>query len=476
MIRKNIGPIDYLVFIFIPVILFVLFRCHLDDLLWGDEIFPYMDSVYYMINTKISLLPQDLPEDIFKGHPVLFPALFAILIKYFELEIESIRFLTLGVTCASIYCLWYLIRNYTSEIFAAIAVLLFLSNPALSGYALAFVPETLFILCNLLSIIYLIKRRYLLFIIFCNLLVMIKITGVIFPISILVSTIFSFYMGIISKEEVMKYLKVVFYGSFSFIVFFTLQKLDKGWFFYPYHIELTSFKDNFLISLGQSIFLLVYSLNILLFFIYRKSSIMNFEKILFIFITLGYFSFNTLYFLVPRYLIPLNYFIFILCLIQLFDAVKKDHVKMSFIVCSLFITILIKNSLSKSLDLEFFSQNHYKRTELYKSFTDRIMQLNLKEAKVCIDDWVYKVAVSNHRYGYFNSPYDVNLYNNSNCDDPDYLIVSDMSITNSDIFEHLASKSGGKYISFEKKDLDLLDFEVLREESGKNWIKLLKIK
>ena len=217
-------------------VVFVVFRW--EDLylpLFWDELGVYGPGVFSMLDHGIGLLPSSLDPELSRGHPLLFYAFYAWYASIFGTDLLVLRIPGILITISLAWTLWIVGRSFLSTATAALAGGLFLAIPAVFAQSGLILPEMMLSLFILLSLFFAAKERFWPYLIVASLAILTKETGILIPIAGSV-----WYLFRRTKEKWRKAL-IALSPLLVFAIFLLIQRIQNGWFFFPYHEELISF-------------------------------------------------------------------------------------------------------------------------------------------------------------------------------------------------------------------------------------------
>lgn len=208
-----------------------------------DEAWVYGPAIKKMVSSGLSILPSALPEDISRGHPLLFHFIYSIIPTIFGTSnfiLHLSAFCLNALWCVGIY---FILSKLTNSIIAVIGLVFLLMNNIILAQIGLILPEFFLGSFIIYSIYFYSVKNYTFFIIFCSLALLIKESALILPISI---WLFEIINTSLSKEA--KKLKKII--SFSLIIgtcglpiglFLLIQYFQRGYFFFPEHLGLIEF-------------------------------------------------------------------------------------------------------------------------------------------------------------------------------------------------------------------------------------------
>src|SRR4030095_7771333 len=322
-----------------------------------DEAWSYIPAISKMSHQCPCLMPGCIDMDLYRGHPLLFYFLSALWMKFVSNSLFSMHLFGLiisVITLISFFRLMNLFLNGTWALFGTSILMLQEVFFVQSSFVL---PEIMIMFLTIESLRNYVKCRRIYFLIYAGLLGIVKETGVLI--------LLGFFLFHLLEEKKLTGKSIWIYLSLiPAIIFYGIQKIKFGWFFYPLHLGLIddSFKSilakfeiiiKFLfLNQGRGVLLFLVICSIII-YLYRSAILKSEEKkiirliglIAIIFIIFSVFNFLMLRYLL--FLFPL--LILIACI--LFQNVARDkmmyYVGISFILFVGFMYSIAINYKSK---------------------------------------------------------------------------------------------------------------------------------
>jgi len=229
--------------LWIAVIVFVLFKLPaLHYLFYWDESWSYEPAIKLMYHHGPSLMPNAIDTNFSRGHPLLFYFSVAAWMKLFGPQAISQHAFSLTVFVLLIITVYEVCRHFFNERTALLSLAIVPLQAILFVQSTMMLPEIMLALLALLSICFYIKKKYFLTFFFLSATMLTKESGMVIGLLLGIdSTIRLFNNNYLLKDRAYNFLSVLF-ASFVIIGFFVLQKALNGWFLFPEHIGLISFK------------------------------------------------------------------------------------------------------------------------------------------------------------------------------------------------------------------------------------------
>jgi len=217
---------------------------HLELPYFWDEAWVYAPAVLEMHKNGLSLLPDAIPPELSRGHPLLFHFLAALWTKIFGTGFFAVHSFPLLVSVALLIAVYCFGKTFFSPLVGLLSVLILAVQPLFLAQSSFLLPEIMLALWTVLCLYYYLKEKWILFIVFASLMLLTKESGVVLLVAIGLWTLFENIF--LKKEPVFKAdsLKSYFYIASPMIVtgaYFVIQKMQQGWFLYPEHIGMLTF-------------------------------------------------------------------------------------------------------------------------------------------------------------------------------------------------------------------------------------------
>lgn len=330
------------IFPFIIIIIFILFK--FNDLFlpyFWDEAWSYIPAIKAMASEGPSLMPNSISPELYRGHPLMFYFLSSLWINIFGSEIWITKLFSLLISSFLLFCIFNFVNKFFDYI-SAILTLLFLSiQSVFFVQSTLLLPEILLALFTILSIHSYFSKKYFLTAIWLSLALYTKESGFVIYIIIISYELF----GIIFKKNKLKNFVILLIPLFLISIFFFLQKVIVGWFFFPEHLgfisinkffsQLNSYSSYLFIFMGRNLLSFFGIISLIFIFIKRfklakeKKSILIFSLIYII----AFLFFSSINFYSPRYLLsilPFSIMIFIFLIKTVLEKYNKIFIILIF--------------------------------------------------------------------------------------------------------------------------------------------------
>lgn len=202
-----------------------------------DELGVYAPGANYMFENGPGLLPSALDPEYSHGHPLLFYFLNALAFSVLGNTVFAGHIVPMLGAIALIITLYFFAAKHTDKRFAFLVILVLIAQPLFYAQSAMMLPEIFVALFFLISLSNYMQGKMFMYAIAGACAILTKETGVVIPFIVFCSEI---VIAVRRKswKGFGKKLLVIFIPVFIFIVFISIQKIQNGWFFFPYHIGL----------------------------------------------------------------------------------------------------------------------------------------------------------------------------------------------------------------------------------------------
>jgi len=335
----------YLLLSLVVIILFVIYKIpFLNFPFYWDEAWVYGPSVRLMAENVPSLLPDALPIDYSRGHPLFFHFFGALWAKVFGSSLISLHSFALTVSVFLLVVSFKFAKEFFSEKIAFITVLTLSLQPIFLAQSVLVLPEVMLALFSLLTIYYYLKKKFIWYFIFGTALIMTKESGVVVFCAL---SLFSFLINI--KKLKLKYLIVDILKILSplvvIFIYLYIQYSMYGWFFFPGHIDFITTDLSAVwnkLTDGYGAYLAIYQGRNLLFFssvlifiyllIRKKKLEYKNMLLLFLIFIIGFLMFSSLNFFSNRYIMCIILPFILLTVGIIFQGLKNKYIMIVFLI------------------------------------------------------------------------------------------------------------------------------------------------
>lgn len=479
-LTKNLKIDYYFLGILLLIVGFVIFKIpHLSLPFYWDEAWPFSHAVFKMFEHGPSLMPDAIPTEISRGHPLLFHFLASVWMKIFGTSLIANNVFPLFLSVLLILSIYFFAKKLLSAETGLIASIVFCLQAVFLAQSSFLLLEVLLALFAIWVIYFYLNKQKILYIIFASLLMMTKESGITLVATLvfweIIRVLFIKSDKTISAKAFIINLIVLIVPVFLVAIYFIVQKIIHGWYFFPLHVDFMSFefgviKNKFLIILNFIFFaqgryiitlLILLSLVVKLFISKRAFAEGKWEvlSILLLFI-LAFKAFSSLNFLSNRYLLitlPPLMLIFSHLLITAFKQ-SKVVIYAGLIIAGVILVVFNTKKLNNHDDnLGYIDQvkvhqqmvNYCEQQNLYDStiLTHFLMFVNLSSP------YAGYLSDTNHK---FNSIVNERGFSN----DVDYCVFS--AIEYFPVFDSIKTEA----------DMELIK----RFEKNIAWVELYKVK
>jgi 4-amino-4-deoxy-L-arabinose transferase-like glycosyltransferase len=362
---------------------------------YWDEAWSYKPAVENMYKTGLSLFPNAISSETYKGHPLFFYFISSLWLNIFGNTVFSSKLFALSVSVLLMITTFLFTKFLTKDKILAILSTLLLSVQAIFiAQSTLLLPEMLLTVLSLSTWLFYFKNQKLLYILTASLSLLTKETAIVLIVSIFISEITFNFKSL--KTDFKKYLEEKYYliiPIIPIVVFFIIQKINSGWIFYPEHINLMEFGQAFFDKLetyfgllviyqGRN-FIFLLALLELFFIIIQKIKIDKKKEIisLSIFIIL-YIIFSSLNFFSPRYIISVIP-VFIILIVYLINIAIKNK-KISY-------ALLIALSISPL----YYNYTHFQDFDHCIGYVN-VIDVQKKMTNYCEENNFYDKEIATH--------------------------------------------------------------------------------
>ncbi len=208
-----------------------------------DELGVYSRGAIHLYDNKLSLLPNAIPDELSRGHPILVPFYFALWFKIFGCYPLVAHIAAACINTAAFVFVYHILKKYINVWLAAAAAFMIFLQPFILAQSTLVLPEIPLFFATAAATYFFISNRYWLTSLFLILALQIKESALILPLAFYIS-----YLWVNRKFELIPLLQVFILPVLSFALFILIQKLQRGYYFYPLHTSLMSFDDYFILE------------------------------------------------------------------------------------------------------------------------------------------------------------------------------------------------------------------------------------
>lgn len=211
---------------------------------FGDEAWVYAPALQKMCDNGLSLLPNALPVELSRGHPLLFHFLGGAWLKIFGTSFTANHGFALFISVCLLLSIYIFAKEFFSRLVGLISVLFMVVQPLFIVQSSMLYPEILVALFTIITLFAFLKERKLLYVIMGTMLLMTKESGVVLIFALFIWLIFKqVYFEkkkLFEKKFILENLYLI-YPLLLIFVYFLIQRTMLGWFFYPEHTDYMDF-------------------------------------------------------------------------------------------------------------------------------------------------------------------------------------------------------------------------------------------
>ena len=227
--RKYNSILWLIILLFILLCLAILNRPY-----FWDEAWSYMPAIHEMANHSPCLYPGCISPELYRGHPLLFYFVSSGWMKWINPSPISMHLLALLIASLALVSLFKLSLLFLDSLYAVLSVPLLILQEVFLAQASFVLPEVLLMFLLTQALRYFVLKKYFHFFIYGSLMGLTKETGLVLLLPFLFITIFT-------KTQPFSKSLPVYASALPAILFYIVQKLNLGWFFYPLHIDMIDF-------------------------------------------------------------------------------------------------------------------------------------------------------------------------------------------------------------------------------------------
>lgn len=323
----------YLLLFFLALVIFIIAKIPALYLpYFWDELGVYSRSSMYLAEHGLSLLPADLPPELSRGHPLLFPFIYGLAYKLFGLNVVVGHSVSLIVSILLVCSVYYIISKEKNRLAGLLAAVLLMVQPVFFAQSVMVLPEIMLALLCLWAVYTCYKKQWLLFAVFAAAAIMIKESAIILPAFAIVYAIVLKLRG--DDTVSLKYAALIVSPWFLFGMFLLVQKVQNGWYFFPLHIESVSLTRqyilqqnslvfNFLFGQGRCLYLVILALATIVLLLRNKLRLYGSFVLATLLFGAAFYAFCIVNFYMDRYTLPLLPMLCSLVVLALYEVWKQ---------------------------------------------------------------------------------------------------------------------------------------------------------
>ncbi|MCI5130880.1 MAG: phospholipid carrier-dependent glycosyltransferase [Candidatus Electrothrix sp. EH2] len=227
--------------IYLLITSFFLFKLiHLPIPYFWDELGVYSRAALYLFDHGISLLPDAMPPELSRGHPLLCSVFFALGYKLFGPQVWGGHLTALLLSCALLYLLYRFTRDFFDHKTALLSSVLLAVQPIFIAQSSMVLPEVMLTFFCTASLYAYLRGRFIQLALFSTLAILTKETAIILPCCLGPPVILTMLRNGINRKRLAEFF-LVCTPLFAWGLFLLIQKIRNGWFFFPLHTGYISF-------------------------------------------------------------------------------------------------------------------------------------------------------------------------------------------------------------------------------------------
>lgn len=227
--------------IYLLIALFFLFKLnHLHLPYFWDELGVYARAALQMFDHKISLMPDAIPPELSRGHPLLCTVIFSAGFRIFGPHVWAGHLIALLWSCGLLYLLYRFARDFFDQQTALLASALLAVQPVFIAQSSMVLPEIMLAFFCTATIYAYLQKQFWLVALFSSLAILTKETAVVLPVSLGLPILLTILRNGISRKKLTE-LGLISVPLVIWGIFLLIQKVQNGWFFFPLHTGYVSF-------------------------------------------------------------------------------------------------------------------------------------------------------------------------------------------------------------------------------------------
>ncbi|MEZ4776939.1 MAG: glycosyltransferase family 39 protein [Bacteroidia bacterium] len=200
-----------------------------------DELGVYGRGILHMVDHGPGMLPSSLPPELSRGHPLFFYFFFSLGGWISGFSLPFLHGMALWVTIGLFAAVYFAGKQLMGEWVGLAATLFMMVMPVVFAQATLILPEMMLALLVFLGLYTFFKKRFGWYFILCGLALLTKESAIVLP---LATALFSM---LTAQNLRIRNTAIALSPLTVFALFLAVQRLQNGWWFFPYHVELVSF-------------------------------------------------------------------------------------------------------------------------------------------------------------------------------------------------------------------------------------------
>jgi 4-amino-4-deoxy-L-arabinose transferase-like glycosyltransferase len=218
---------------------------------YWDEAWPYSTAVHLLYNHGLSFLPSSIPSEISRGHPLMFFFLAATWMKIFGTGLFSGHCFALLISTTLLIIIFLFCRRFFSERVGFIACLLFATQAVFIAQSVFLMPEVLMALWTTVCFYAYFNESKLLYIVGATAMLLTKESGGMLIVALCCYELLQFAFSTERQYKLLFKKMILVFTPVGFaLIYFIIQKIEYGWFLFPFYMKYLSSKwDSFSVNL-----------------------------------------------------------------------------------------------------------------------------------------------------------------------------------------------------------------------------------
>lgn len=205
-----------------------------------DEAWVYAPCARYMAQHGLSMLPDALPVELSRGHPLLFSFLAGVWMKIFGMSNESAHLFVISLSVILLGIIYWILRRLVGRMGALMSLTLIASQPIFIAMSASMFPEILLAIGLFIAISGFITNKKWILSLGLTVAVLTKESGLVFVAMFLIFDL----IYVIQDKKRWRNLLAYLFPIGLFVGHTALLYLYHGWFFFPEHTDFVVFELN----------------------------------------------------------------------------------------------------------------------------------------------------------------------------------------------------------------------------------------
>ena len=206
---------------------------------YWDELGVYAPGALYMYDNGPGLLPAALDPELSRGHPLLLYFLHACSFRLFGPTLITGHTTALVITTLFLVLFFIEVFRLLGGWQALAAAAILIAQPLFFAQSALILPEMMLAMCMFMAVSAFVRNKMGWYIFWGVLAIMTKETGVIIPLGVIAFQVLDY---LLQKGDTRSFAwrktLLALTPWLSFLLFISIQRMQNGWFFFPYHMDL----------------------------------------------------------------------------------------------------------------------------------------------------------------------------------------------------------------------------------------------